>query len=304
MNADSSPAPRSLAAAIDRAEQRLRAAQLAHGHGADNAGDEAAWLVLAALGLSPVGAADPARSVTAREWQAVESLLCERIEQRRPLAYITGRAWFAGLEFEVDPRALVPRSPLAELISGRFEPWLTSRRVRRILDIGTGCGCIAVACAFAFPDASIDATDNDPAALALAETNVARHGVADRVALHQADVYQGLPPGRRYDLIISNPPYVDAAAMARLPAEYRHEPAAALAAGVEGLDVVERILLGAAGRVRDDGLLVVEVGQGAARLEQRFPSTPFVWLALETGDVDVFALPARDLPGRGDPSPA
>lgn len=296
MTPEPSHEPRTLGEVVDRVERLLRAAPLAYGHGADNARDEAAWLVLAALGLAPVEDADPARPVTASEWSAVAELLAGRIEQRRPLAYLTGRAWFAGLEFEVDPRVLVPRSALAEPIADRFRPWLAERPISRILEIGTGSGCIAVACARAFPEARIDATDIEPAALALAQRNVARHGVDDRVALYRADVYAGLPPGRRYDLIVSNPPYVDAAAMAALPAEYRCEPASALAAGPDGLDVVVPILAGARDRLRADGLLVVEVGHVADMLERRFPRTPFVWLSFDSADVDVFVLPAADLP--------
>ncbi len=302
MTREAIPEPGTLGAVVDRVEQRLRAAPLAYGHGADNPRDEAAWLVLAALGLSPVDPeVDPARPVSPGERAAVERLLRRRIEQRRPLAYLTGRAWFAGLEFAVDPRALVPRSPLAEPIAERFRPWLAERPIERILDIGTGCGCIAVACALAFPEARVDATDVDTAALELARRNIARHRLADRIALHLADVYDGLPPGRRYDLIVSNPPYVDAAAMAALPAEYRCEPASALAAGADGLAVIERILAGARERLTADGLLVVEVGRGAAALERRFPRTAFVWLSFEAADVDVFVLPATELPAMRDP---
>lgn len=302
MTREATPEPRTLGAVVDRVEWCLRAAPLAYGHGADNPRDEAAWLVLAALGLSPVDPGiDPARPVSAGEWAAVERLLRRRIERRRPLAYLTGRAWFADLEFEVDPRALVPRSPLAEPIAERFRPWLAERPVARILDIGTGCGCIAVACARAFPEARVDATDIEPAALELARRNIERHRLAERIETYRADVYDGLPPGRRYDLIVSNPPYVDADAMAALPAEYRCEPASALAAGADGLAVVERILAGARERLTADGLLVVEVGRGAAALERRFPRTAFVWLSFGTVDVDVFVLPATELPIPRDP---
>ncbi|MDX1609472.1 MAG: 50S ribosomal protein L3 N(5)-glutamine methyltransferase [Halofilum sp. (in: g-proteobacteria)] len=296
MSPETDPVPGDLRQLVDRVEQRLHAAALAHGHGAAHARDEAAWLVLEALGRSPVEAVDPARPVTPVERAAVGRLLARRIEERRPLAYLTGRAWFAGLEFEVDERVLVPRSPLAEPIAERFRPWLPERPLGRILEIGTGSGCIAVACALAFPEARIDATDIDAGALELASRNVERHGVGGRVELFRADVYRGLPAHRRYDLIVSNPPYVDAAAMAALPAEYRHEPPTALAAGTDGLDVVERIVDGARARLTPDGLLVVEVGRGGPALERRYPRTPFTWLELAADEVDVFVLPAADLP--------
>ncbi len=281
---------------VDRVEHELRSASLTYGHGTDNPRDEAAWLVLAALGLSPVADVDPARPVSTAERAATRRLLTRRVEERRPLAQLTGRAWFAGLEFEVDESVLVPRSPLAEPIAERFRPWLPERPHERVLEIGTGSGCIAVACALAFPEAAIDATDIDPAALALARRNAERHGLAERIGLHRADVYDGLPAGRRYDLIVSNPPYVDAAGMQTLPAEYRHEPMHALAAGVDGLDVVNRIIAGARECLAPEGLLVVEVGRGGAALERRWPRTPFCWLTLGSASVDVFVLWAADLP--------
>lgn len=296
MHSETDRIPRTLLELVDRVERELRSAELVFGHGTDNPRDEAAWLALAAIGLSPVVETDPARPVTEAEWTAARRLLADRIEQRRPLAQLTGRAWFAGLEFEVDAGVLVPRSPLAEPIAERFRPWLPDRPVARILEIGTGSGCIAVACALAFPEALVDATDIDAGALALARRNVERHALGERVALQRADVYEGLPAGRRYDLIVSNPPYVDAAGMAALPPEYRHEPAHALAAGPDGLEVVERILAGARERLLPEGLLVVEVGRGGAELERRHPRTPFTWLSFESALVDVFALAAEDLP--------
>lgn len=293
------PTPSSLAEAAARVERELRDAGLSWGHGTDNPQDEAAWLVLAAIGLSPVREVDPARALSGPEWAAIRRLLERRIRERRPLAYLTGRAWFAGLEFEVDARALVPRSPLSEPIGERFAPWLPDRGVGRILEIGTGSGCIAVACALAFPEARIDATDIDPEALTLARRNAERHGVERRVQFVQADVYEGLPPGPRYDLIVSNPPYVDAASMATLPPEYRHEPAHALAAGEDGLDVVARILEGAGTKIASKGVVVVEVGHGAAALERRYPRVPFTWLALASPGIDVLLLTAEELHSHG-----
>jgi ribosomal protein L3 glutamine methyltransferase len=302
MDRSGNPIPRpesgvTLAGLADWAEAVLTEAELAYGHGTDNARDEAVWLLLAALGRSPVTAdVDPVEPVDADGIAAVAELLARRRENRVPTAYLTGTAWFAGLPFTVDRRALVPRSPLAEPIAARFSPWLDAERVRRILEIGTGCGCIAVACARAFPEARVDATDTDSAALELAAENLRRHDLEARVTLWRADVYDGLPSGRAYDLIVSNPPYVDEAAMARLPAEYRAEPRHALAGGPDGLAIVERILAGAREWLAPGGLLMVETGRAGAALEQRHPRCPFTWLAFEHGGEGVFALRREDLP--------
>mgnify|MGYP006291292151 CR=1 FL=1 len=290
------PAGATLRELADWAEGVLTAARLSYGHGTDNARDEAVWLLLAALGRSPVAAdVDPEAPVDAAGIEAVRALIERRIVERRPAAYLIGTAWFAGLPFRVDERVPVPRSPLAEPIAARFAPWIGERSVDRILEIGTGSGCIAVACARAFPEARVDATDVDTGALALAAANVADHGVSDRIELLRADVFEGVPRDRVYDLVVSNPPYVDAAGMAGLPAEYRHEPPGALAAGVEGLDVVERIIAGAAARLAPRGVLVVEVGRAAAALERRHPGCPFTWLSFEHGGDGVFLLNAADL---------
>ncbi|MEX1082353.1 MAG: 50S ribosomal protein L3 N(5)-glutamine methyltransferase [Halofilum sp. (in: g-proteobacteria)] len=286
------PAVRSLRELVEWAEARLAAAPLTYGHGTDNPRDEAVWLAASAAGLSPVDPdLDPDYPVSAEATQRAARLVERRIVEQDPVAYLTGRAWFAGLEFQVDARALVPRSPLAEPIAERFAPWVGERSVERILDIGTGCGCIAIACAYAFPEARVHASDSDTDALALAAENVRRHGLAERVELFEADVFEGLPPGR-YDLIVSNPPYVDEDAMATLPAEYRREPAHALAAGPKGLDVVDRIVSGAAERLRTDGVLVVEVGRAAAELQRREPQRHWLWLDFAHGGEGVFLLTA------------
>ncbi len=285
---------------VQAVEQRLDGADLAYGHGTDNARDEAAWLVLEALGHSPVEPVEDVYApVSADDLVAVRELLVRRITTRQPLAYLTGRAWFAGLAFRVDERVLVPRSPLAEMIAQRFAPWLRAGNVTRILDIGTGSGCIAVACACAFPEAVVDATDIDPEALALARENVAAHGLGERVQLRQADVYAGLE-GERYDLIVANPPYVDSERMAALPAEYRHEPAAALAGGDRGCDIVDRILAGAAAHLTPDGLLVVETGGSGATVEAQWPDLPLIWPELASGDAGIFVLDAPALSRRTD----
>lgn len=283
-----------LRALVDWAEARLRAAPLAYGHGTDNVRDEAAWLVLHATGHSPVDVSpDPESPVGGEQAATARALVERRVREGRPAAYLTGRAWFAGLEFSVDERVLVPRSPLAEPIAERFEPWLDGP-VARILEVGTGCGCIAVACARAFPEARVDATDLDPGALEVARSNVGRHGLSGRVRVLCADVYEGLPAAR-YDLIVSNPPYVDAARMAALPREYRHEPATALAAGADGLEVVTRIIDDAAAWLTPRGLLVIEVGATAGALQSRYPRLPFTWLEFEQGGDGVLVLEAAAL---------
>ena len=291
------PGTPTVADLIRHGAARFERAGLAFGHGTDSAIDEAAALVFHGLGLEHAEAESAyALQPRADEVQRVLSLFTQRIERRVPAAYLMGRMWFAGLEFEVDARVIVPRSPLAELIHADFEPWLEPARVRRILDIGTGSGCIAVACALAFPDATVDAVDVSAQALEVARRNAARHGVGDRVRLLQGDVFE--PVGDvRYDLIVANPPYVSDAEMARLPAEYLHEPDLALRAGSDGLDVVRRILAGAARHLTTEGVLVVEVGDSDQRLVQAFPRLPFVWLEFEHGGGGVFLLRQADFGG-------
>lgn len=270
-------------------------AGLAYGHGTDNAVDEAAALVFHVLDLDH-GEAEAAYALrpVAAEVARTLALFDERIAKRLPAAYLMGRMWFAGLEFEVDSRVIVPRSPFAELIHAGFAPWIDARRVRRILDIGTGSGCIAIACARAFPDATVDAVDVSPAALEVARRNVARHGVGDRVHLHLGDVYSALGDAR-FDLIVSNPPYVSDAEMAHLPPEYLHEPDLALRAGSDGLDVVRRILAGLPRHLAPQGTLFVEVGDSDERVQHAFPELPLTWLEFEHGGGGVFMLRGEDL---------
>jgi ribosomal protein L3 glutamine methyltransferase len=289
-----------VAGLIRRGAAAFEGAGLAFGHGTDNAVDEAAALVFHALDLDHAQAeAAYALRPDAAGVARVQALFDERIARRVPAAYLMGRMWFAGLEFEVDPRVIVPRSPFAELIHKRFEPWIDAGRVRRILDIGTGSGCIAIACALAFPDATVDAVDVSPLALDVARRNVARHGVGNRVHLHLGDVYTPLGDAR-YDLIVSNPPYVSDAEMQALPAEYRHEPDLALRAGTDGLDIVRRILAGLHQHLEPDGALFVEVGDSELRLQEAFPRLPLTWLEFEHGGGGVFLLRADDLPGTTD----
>ena len=271
---------------------RFSEAGLCFGHGTDNALDEAAWLVLYALQLplTVSGHWWDAR-LTPVEKQRVMAVLDERIHTRKPAAYITGEAFFMGLPFHVDERVLVPRSPLAEPISDGFAPWLEVDSVERVLDLCTGSGCIGIACAMVFDNAQVDLADISDDALAVAQKNIQRHGLQDRVKTWQADVFQGLP-ATTYDLIVSNPPYVDAQDMAALTPEFRHEPALGLAAGEDGLDVVSRILAEAGVRLSEQGVLVVEVGNSAPAVEARWPDVPFVWLEFSQGGEGVFLLTA------------
>ncbi len=277
------------------AASRFNESGLVYGHGTDNAIDEAAALALHVLHL-PADLPDLywGARLTQAEREAVIARVRRRIEERLPLPYITHETFFAGLPFYVDRRVLVPRSPVAELIERGFQPWLEPDAVERVLEIGTGSGCIAVACAYAFPGAAIDATDIDADALEVAGINVHRHDLDERVALIHSDVYEGLPQ-RRYQLIVTNPPYVDAPAMAALPAEYRHEPHHALAAGEDGLDVVRRILGGAPDRLTDDGLLVIEVGDSEDAVAEAFGHLPLTWVELERGGFGVFLITAGQL---------
>ena len=270
-------------------------AGLAYGHGTDNAIDESAALVFHALDLDHADAAAAyAKKPDAEGIASVLALFDERIRRRVPAAYLMGRMWFAGLEFEVDRRVIVPRSPFAELIHAEFAPWIDAARVHRILDIGTGSGCIAIACAVAFPRARVDAVDLSAHALEVARRNVARHGVGDRLQLFLGDVYEPLGEAR-YDLIVANPPYVSDEEMQSLPPEFLHEPDLALRAGADGLDVVRRILAGAGRHLEPDGALFVEVGDSDERVQQAFPGLPLTWLEFEHGGGGVFMLRGADL---------
>ena len=282
-------------AAIDRCERELRRARLHFGHGTDNARDEAAELVFFAARLAhDLGTSAYAKPLTARRSARIDALLGRRIAERMPLAYLTHRAFFAGLELFVDERVLVPRSPIAELILQRFAPWVDARRVRRILDIGTGSGAIALACAAAFPAARVDAVDISAAALHVARRNRRRLNLERRVRLLQSDHFDAVE-GRRYDIIVSNPPYVGRAEMRSLPREYQHEPRLGLASGVDGLDSVRAILAAARRHLRRDGVLVVEVGNTEAALLRAYPRVPFIWPEIAMGGGGIFLLRAEDL---------
>ncbi|MGH8662405.1 MAG: 50S ribosomal protein L3 N(5)-glutamine methyltransferase, partial [Burkholderiales bacterium] len=235
------------------------------------------------------------RPVGPRAARRALALIERRIRSRKPAAYLTGEAWLGGFRFRVDERAVVPRSHIAGLLRGSLTPWIRERRtIRTALDLCTGSGCLAVLLAHRFPRARIDATDISSAALALARVNVGRYRLGRRIRLFRSDLFSA-SGGKRYDLIVSNPPYVTASAMRRLPREYRHEPRRALAGGRDGLDVVRRILLGAAAHLNPRGLLVVEVGAGRTRLERAFPRVPFIWPETAAGD-SVFVLEREQLP--------
>jgi len=274
---------------------RFNEAGLCFGHSYDNALDEATQLVLHALhlphDLNPVYGQS---RVTADEKQRVVALFERRIAERVPAAYLTGEAWFAGLNFKSDPRALVPRSPIAELIEAGFEPWLGGIEVEHALDLCTGSGCIAIAMAHHQPDWRVDAVDLSPDALALAAENNARLHTDDRVALLQGDLFAPVA-GRRYQLIVSNPPYVTRDEVAALPDEYRHEPELGLIAGDDGLDLALRILRDAPAHLDDGGLLVVEVGESERALVRLLPELPLDWVEFKVGQMGIFAIRREDI---------
>jgi ribosomal protein L3 glutamine methyltransferase len=284
---------------ISRVQGRLTRARVFFGHGTDNARDEAASLVYHVLEL-PHDAPTRAlrRRATLAELERLDALLKRRIDERIPLPYLIHEAWFAGLRFYVDERVLIPRSPFAELIGNRFAPWIDARRVTRALDLGTGSGCIALAMAKAFPRASVDGSDIDRAALAVAEINRRRLRLTRRVRLIESDHFAALS-SESYDIIASNPPYVGKREMRGLPDEYRHEPQHALESGPQGLDSVEIILREAAQHLRPRGLLVVEVGNTERALRRAYPQVPFTWLDFERGGGGVFLLMREQLVQRG-----
>tara|TARA_R100001440_G_scaffold47446_4_gene67298 strand:- start:72280 stop:73182 length:903 start_codon:yes stop_codon:yes gene_type:complete len=276
------------------ASTQFARSEIYYGHGTDNVWDEAVQLVMRSLAL-PLE--NNAIFLDARLTRDEKALLIDRIqrrvESREPVAYLLGEAWFMGLPFNVDTRVLVPRSPIGELIQSGLQPWLGDIEVNRILDLCTGSGCIGIAAATVFEEADVDLSDISEDALEVAQSNIVMHGLEDRVSAIQSDLFAGLEG--QYDLILSNPPYVDAEDMAALPDEFRHEPELGLAAGGDGLDIAHRILEKAADMLTPDGLLVVEVGNSWVALQEAYPELPFIWLDFEQGGEGVFLLSRQDL---------
>ncbi len=270
---------------------RFSEADLFFGHGTDNAWDEAIWLLLATLKL-PQDRLEPfldAR-LTRAERLAVWNALQQRIARRLPTAYIVQEAWLGTFRFYVDERVIVPRSYFAELLEDGLAPWVDNpEKITSALDLCTGSGCLAILMAHTFPHAQIDAIDLSPEALAVARRNIADYGLPDNVQAIESDLFAAIP-GKRYDFILSNPPYVTAAAMAALPAEYRHEPALALAAGHDGLDVVRRILSEAADHLNPDGFIAIEVGHNREQVETAFPDLSAIWLDTASSSEKIFLV--------------
>lgn len=280
---------------IERVAERLSDAGLHFGHGTDNAQDEAAWLVLHVLGQPLDGSFDEWDSlVDESAAAAIEELVRLRCTSGKPLAYLTGTAYFAGLPFEVDESVLVPRSPFAELILEGFRPWLEPAKAERVLDMCTGSGCIAIATAVHLPQLRVDAVDISGEALQIAARNAARHDVAGRVRLIESDLFQSLPECR-YDLIMANPPYVPERALDELPGEYRSEPGLGLVSGADGLDAALEILRDAGRFLAPEGALICEVGESEERLQRLLPGVPFLWLEFEHGGSGVFVLTRQQL---------
>lgn len=278
---------------VEDAARRFRRAGLRYGHGTDNARDEAAFLVLRGLGL-PFNARD--RAASPAEARKVESLVRKRIAARIPAAYLLGEAWLAQRAFYVDRRVIIPRSHIGELLEDGLKPWRHGP-VRRVLDLCTGSGCLAILAAEAFPRAKIDAVDVSRSALAVAEINVRQYRMKGRIRLLHSDLFAALA-GERYDVIISNPPYVAAPSMRKLPPEYRHEPSMALAGGRDGLCLVKRIVREVPAHLRAGGLLVCEIGSGRKAVERVFGRARWVWPQTRAGQDAVFMLRAE---GRGKP---
>ncbi|MCK7548547.1 50S ribosomal protein L3 N(5)-glutamine methyltransferase [Marinobacter koreensis] len=276
------------------ASSRFAASSLFFGHGTDNVWDEAVQLVMRSLHL-------PLENntlfldarLTREERTLIVDRINRRVNERVPLAYLLGEAWFMGMPFNVDERVLVPRSPIGELLENGLQPWLGDTPVTRVLDLCTGSGCIGIGAAMVFDEAEVDLSDISEDALAVAESNIELHGVGDRVRTVKSDVFASVTG--KYDVILSNPPYVDAQDLASMPEEYRHEPELGLAAGQDGLDIAHRILAGAADHLTENGLLIVEVGNSWVALDEAYPELPFTWLEFENGGDGVFLLRAEDL---------
>ena len=274
-------------------EQRFAQANLCYGHGTDNALDEAVYLVYASLGIDfSVAVRDCQQEMTAAQHADLEAKVQRRIETREPVAYIVGESWFCGLPFFSDQRALIPRSPFAELIANKFQPMLNSEP-QHILDLCSGSGCIGIACALTFPNARVDLVDISVQALALATTNINRHGTSDKVRALHSDLYSAI--SQRYDLIVANPPYVSASEVNTLPPEFGHEPRLGLESDEDGLAIPLAILRQSEEYLFDDGLLLMEVGYNAENLQSRLPDLPILWMEFDQGGEGVMAITAAQL---------
>jgi len=277
------------------AVSEFRKNNLFYGHGTDNALDEAVSLIFHTLHLpydAPPALYDAV--LTLEERKAVDDIITQRRDKKIPVAYLTHEAFFMGLPFYVDERVLIPRSPIAELIQRQFSPWMDAHPVSNILDLCTGSGCIAIACAQIFPEAHITASDISSDALDVARVNLEKYQLQNQIKLVQSDVFESINP-QKFDVIISNPPYVDKSDMDSLFKEYRHEPVIALAAGQDGLDIIKKILSSAKNYLSDHGILIIEAGNSAEALISQFPGLPFTWLEFERGESEVFLLTAKQL---------
>jgi ribosomal protein L3 glutamine methyltransferase len=283
---------------LDATEAQFEAAELAYGHGTDNAFDDACVLLREAMSL-PYDT-----DLTQTLWQSAvptaaastfAGFVARRIAERIPAPYITGKAYVQGIKLYTDPAVIVPRSLLGEILfAGSLDTWFTADP-RTVLDLCTGSGAIAIQAAIAFENVQVDGVDIEPTAYALAQRNIALNGVGSQVTIHQGDLYTPVA-GKRYDLVVTNPPYVNAASMAALPAEYRNEPALALAGGEDGMDLVRRIIAGAAQHLNPNGLLVIEIGHEAAYFEAAYPALRFTYLSVTAGDDLVVLIEGKDLP--------
>lgn len=277
------------------AVSHFNGAGLFYGHGTDNAWDEAVQLILPTLNLTPVLSEEiRAARLTRSERRQVAELVARRVVERIPAPYLTNKAWFCGIEFYVDERVIVPRSPIGELIGNHFAPWLAYEPAR-IMDLCTGSGCIAIALAREFPEAEVDAIDISEDALDVTQINIDMYGLEQQVIPIVSDLFAGLPAGDKYDLIVSNPPYVDEEDMFDLPDEFRHEPELALAAGHDGLVLAKRILATAGDFLSEHGVLVVEVGNSFVQLQEQYPDVPFQWVEFAHGGLGVFVMTKAQL---------
>lgn len=294
---DPTPSKQTIGSLLEQGQALFERHQLYFGHGTDNAWDEAVYLLSHVLDLPPQ--ADRSlldKTLSDSQVQQIKALFEQRITERVPAPYITQQAWFCSLPFYVDQRVIIPRSPIAELIYNQFQLWCTQAPTR-ILDLCTGSGCIGIACAYAFEQANVVLSDISTDALAVATINIEQHGLTDRLSTLQSDLFENFDTAivHPFDLIVSNPPYVDAEDLAAMPDEYHHEPTLALASGLDGLDFTRKLLQQAAQYLTEQGILVVEVGNSALALEQAFPEVPFTWLAFEQGDGGVFLLTRQQL---------